>query len=518
MGNENSHGRSARHVGTLIAACIAGLAVNGSATAQGNDPIIFSFATVGDSRTDPGKPDATTLLTTSATGGVQSFTGTILPQDNEWVQNTAALGAILSGIQAQNPNLLFFNGDMIFGYGRPILPTAWANGKPNSWTTAQTVSPDSVFEIAQYAYWRGMVANLFLAGTYVLPVPGNHETQCSYSAEPYTSSAPNPNCATTTANPSGVTGPVNGTGKTAYADNENMFRFNMSDLVSDLMTNIRFSDVTGYFPMSPNGLTATNAPVGDTITSPTPTNLSNGPITGEQQYLSYSFDILAQQGLLLHFAVINTDPSGADSTAPAAWLASDFAAAKSRGAVKYFVFGHKPAFTYNYAAITGGTVAPPTTNSPGPGGLDANYIVSGTAPNLTYATPWRDTFWSVIAQYGATYFSGHEHTVNVAKYADPTGTSTNTPYQVIVGSGGSPFDDKLVTTGTLNGVTCNSSKPCEPTFTNPYDRYYAWALVSVHQSGNVSLQVNGFADTPLSPSLTYSNVQDLSIYDVATLQ
>jgi hypothetical protein len=337
------------------------------------------------------------------------------------VTNTQAFATILAGIQSQDPNLLFFNGDMIFGYGRPTLPTAWANGKPNSWTTAQTVSPDTIFEIAQYAYWRGLVAPLFLTGTYVMPVPGNHETQCSYSAEPYTSGSPNPNCNTAAQG--------NLTGKTAYADNENMFRFNMGDLVADLSTNIRFSDVTGYYALSPSGLTQATAPAAST---------NNGPITSNQAELSYSFDIQAQPGLLLHFAVINTDPAGADSTAPTDWLASDLAAAKARGAAgnnvtKYFVFGHKPAFTYNYAAATGGSVNPPTTNSPGPGGLDANYVTSGTAPNLVYTQPYRNAFWSVIVQYGATYFSGHEHTVNVSQNADPTGTYPGTPYQVIVG-------------------------------------------------------------------------------------
>src|ERR1700761_5540791 len=218
----------------VLIASFASLAGFGMVHAQSSDPVIFSFATVGDSRTDPAKADATTFLAANmnplAQGGAPSLTGAILPQDNEWVTNTQAFGTILSNIQAQNPNLLFFNGDMIFGYGRPILPTAWANGKPNSWTTAQTVSPDAIFEYVQYAYWRGMIANLFLNGTYVIPVPGNHETQCSYSAEPYTSSAPNPNCNTTASG--------NMTGKTAYADNENMFRFNTSDLVQDLVTNI----------------------------------------------------------------------------------------------------------------------------------------------------------------------------------------------------------------------------------------------------------------------------------------
>lgn len=489
-----------------VTAPVLGLAlaaVAGGAFAQSVDQVVFSFATVGDSRTDPNKPDATTLLANpspQSQGGVPSLTGTILPQDNLWVQNTQALATIITGIQSQNPNLLFFNGDMVFGYGRPILPTAWANGKPNSWTSAQSVSPDTVFEFVQYAYWRGMIANLFLTGTYVLPVPGNHETQCSYSAAPYSTTSPNLNCNT---NKQG-----NLTGKTAYADNENMFRFNMGDLVSDLTTNIRFSNVTGYIPQNPNGLTQTTAPVGDTVTAPTPTNLSNGPISGDQHYLSYSFDIQAAPGLLLHFAVINTDPSGADTTAPAAWLSSDFAAAKGRGASKYFVFGHKAAFTYNYLAATAGTsVLPPSTNNPGPGGLDANYTTVTNGGTTQYPTPFRDTFWSVITQYNATYFVGHEHTVNVARFADPTGTYSGTPYQVIVGSGGSPFDDKLV-------GTCSATAPpgcVEPTLTNPFDRYYAWALVQVHASGNVSLQVSGFSDQ-------FGPIQDLSIYDVATLQ
>jgi hypothetical protein len=473
-----------RRASVACAVSIAAMS-SGLAHAQVSDPVVFSFATVGDSRTDPNKPDATTLLANpnpTGQGGVPSLTGTILPQDNEYVQNTQAFGAILAGIQAQNPNLLFFNGDMVYGYGRPSLPAAWANGKPNSWTSAQSVSPDTVFEYVQYAYWRGMVANLFLNGTYVIPVPGNHETQCSYSAAPYSATSPNPGCDNTSQG--------NLSGKTAYADNENMFRFNTGDLVQDLVTNIRFSNVTGYFATSVNGLTQTTAPQ----SSP-----NNGPISSDQRDLTYSFDIQAQPGLLLHFAVINTDPAGADATAPSDWLANDFSAAKQRGASKFFVFGHKPAFTYNYAAATGGSITPPATN-PGPGGLDANY-------NAQLVPTLRNTFWSIITQYNATYFSGHEHTVNVAKFADPTGTYQGTPYQVVVGSGGSPFDDKLVgTCSTTNPPGCT-----EPVLTHPYDRYYAWALVSVHASGKVSLQVSGFNDK-------FGPVQDLKIYDVPTLQ
>ena len=97
----------------------------------------------------------------------------------------------------------------------------------------------------------------------------------------------------------------------------------------------------------------------------------------------------------------------------------------------------------------------------------------------------RNAFWSVIAQYNATYFCGHEHTVNVSQHGDPTGVSTATPYQVLVGSGGSPFDDKLV-------GACPSCQ--EPQLTNFSDRYYAWALVQVHASGAVSMTAYGFND------------------------
>jgi hypothetical protein len=490
MQNQEPGRLATRHFMASVTAIaiVSAIALGDFAGAQANDPVIFSFATLGDSRTDPNKPDATTLLANpspTTEGGMPSLSGTILPQDNMWVQNTLAYGTILAGIQSQSPNLLFFNGDMIFGYGRPILPTAWANGIPNSWNTAQTVTPDVIFEYIQYAYWRGMVANLFLTGTYVIPVPGNHETQCSYSAAPYSTSNPNPNCNTAAQG--------NLTGKTAYADNENAFRANMGDLVQDLVTNLRFSNVSGYYAQNVTGLTQASAPAASAL---------NGPITGNQAELSYSFDIQAQSGTLLHFVVINTDPSGADTTAPTDWLATDFANAHARGVGNIFVFGHKAAFTYNYAAATGGKVTPPLTNSPGPGGLDANYTTTTVNGVTTYGEPYRNAFWSLIAEYNATYFSGHEHTVNVSQNPDPTGTYASTPYQVIVGSGGSPFDDKL--SGTCPNCT-------EPKLTNPFDRYYAWALVQVHQSGNVSMTIHGFSDQ-------FGPTTDLSLYDVPTLQ
>ena len=462
--------------------------------------MVFSFATVGDSRQDLAAPDPTTLLAegsqpgaASQFGGTTSYTGSQLPQDQQWTTNTRAWAAIETGIQSQGANLLFFNGDMIFGYGRPVLPSGWSSGQPNSWTTPQTIYPDAFFQYTQYAFWRGTIAPLFESGTYVLPVPGNHETQCSYSALPYTS---NPNCNTKSKTQSNtgtgappVTTFVNGTGKTAYAENETAFRNNMGDLIQDLVNNYRFSNVTGFYPQNVNGLTASTAAVAST---------NNGAITGSQVDLSYSFELTVAPGLILHFAVINTDPSGADSTPPADWLAADFAAAYARGVSHFFVFGHKPAFTYNYNANDGEAADVGA-------GLDGltNYPTTPSAYVLTY----RNAFWQVIAQYGATYFSGHEHTVNVNTFPDQTGTYATTPFQVIVGSGGSPFDDKLVGTCTSGNTGCVEPTP----FANPYDRYYAWALVQVHQSGNVTMQVSGFNDQ-------FGPTQDLTIYDQASLQ
>src|SRR5271156_5567795 len=94
--------------------CSLAVLVTGAAAAQSFDPVVFSFATVGDSRQDPSKADPTTFLV--GTPGVPSLTGTLLPQDAEYLQISAATNAILAGVQSQAPNLLFFNGDMIYGY------------------------------------------------------------------------------------------------------------------------------------------------------------------------------------------------------------------------------------------------------------------------------------------------------------------------------------------------------------------------------------------------------------------
>ncbi len=391
------------------------------APAQAADPVVFSFATVGDSRQDPVNADPTTLL--------PNTTGTLLKQDAIWLQNTKAWARILRTIQSQKTNMLFMNGDMIMGYGHAKVPGSWATTAPN---LSQVVNSDLVKFYTQYAYWRGMVANMMETGTYVIPVAGNHETECN-------------NAVTTNGIPC-----ANGN-KKAVIENEDAWRANMSDLVEDLNTNQRFQSVVGSPALNVAGLTAATAPQAiDTLGG---TN---------QADLSYSFDLNTAGGLL-HFAVVNTDPTGNDTHAPTAWLAADLAAAQTRGAAKYFVFGHKPAFTYNY--LVSGTLAAQ--------GLDADVAA-------------RNAFWKVVAQYNAAYFAGHEHSTFADQHPDPTGTfPAANPWHVLVGGGGSPFDDKLV--GVCPACT-------EPALAHPADRYYAWAVVRVRQSGAVSMDLYGFND------------------------
>jgi hypothetical protein len=215
-------------------------------------------------------------------------------------------------------------------------------------------------------------------------------------------------------------------GKKAQIENENAWRANMGDLIIDA---VRFRAIVGA--------DATNVNV-----------QNNGAYDGlstDQTQLSYSFDVGDS-----HFAVVNTDPVGRDNVAPAGWLASDLGSASGRGARHFFVFGHKPAYTYYF-----GTNTPP---NPGVSGLDK-------------VPASRDAFWNVIEQYGATYFCGHEHEFNMMQ---PKGSA----WQVLVGSGGSPFD----------------AKPTETTLNPASDRTYAWATVKIRRSGKVDITAYGFSD------------------------
>lgn len=322
------------------------------------DPVVMSFATVGDSRTD------------AATAQTR--------QDKLFLQNTKALARIFREVEAARPAALFFNGDMIMGY-----------------------TSDVAIINRQYAYWRGMAAQLMESGTYVLPVSGNHEMQFKGKD----------------ADGKGI--------KVARTENEQTWRDNMGDLIVDVA---RFKAVTGK---EASAFDVANAPA------------VGGPdqIQTSQSQLSYSFDVGNS-----HFAVINTDPVGNDGHGPAHWLEDDFSQAKARGATHFFAFGHKPAYTYYFK----------------PGierdGMDI-YPDNATA------------FWSVIERYKGAYFCGHQHIFNAQQPALAAGGKA---WQIMVGSGGSPF----------------SAKPGDTR--NPQDRMVAWALVRVHASGKVQVDVYGF--------------------------
>lgn len=339
------------------------------------EKLLLRFATFGDSRHDP------------AAEGISA-------QDRIWIQNTRVLSRMTREIEERKPQLLFFNGDMINGY----------------------TADRSVLD-RQYAYWRGMVAHLFERGTYVIPVPGNHETQVRSK---------------------------DSSGKTlklATASNEDAWRANMGDLIID---RIRWKEIVGSNLASWSEMNYPPIGGADNIQS-------------NQQQLSFSFDLRG-----MHFVVINTDAAGNDGRAPVAWLEGDLKAAAARGVKQFFVFGHRPAYTYMFtpkAEIVGLDLFPEN----------------------------RKAFWGLIERYHATYFCGHEHIYNLMQ---PEISSGGKSWQVLVGSGGSPFDAK-------KGET-----------ENPADRVYAWGEVAVYSSGRVTLDVYGFdefyADTKHLKSLEIS--------------
>ncbi|NBV22780.1 MAG: hypothetical protein EBS05_12805 [Proteobacteria bacterium] len=115
--------------------CLLGAPRSATAATPTPDPVIFRFATVGDSRNDP---------------EAEGLSG----QDHRWAQNTRVLARICQEVEAQKPHAFFFNGDMIYGY------------------TTNRQKLDS-----EYAFWRGMLAGMGERGVCVLPVPGNHEVQ-----------------------------------------------------------------------------------------------------------------------------------------------------------------------------------------------------------------------------------------------------------------------------------------------------------------------------------------------------
>lgn len=327
------------------------------------DEVVFTFATVGDSRYDAKIADAT-------------------PEEKLWQQHVRPFSRILREIGAQKPQALFFNGDMIMGYT----------------TNAHVLD-------RQYAYWRGMVAGLIDSGVYLVPVPGNHEVQIPEVRD-------------------GVTN------KWAHPAGENSWRTNMGDLI---LNTKRWHELTG-------------ARVHEWNVDHRPEVGGPDGIRTDQSQLSYSFDCRG-----IHFCIINTDAVGLDSKAPNHWLAGDLSAARVRGNRHLFVFGHKMAYTYQFRSK--GTHLPK--------GLD---IVA----------PDRDAFWGIMEQYGATYFCGHEHIYHAMR---PRPDGPNPSWQIIAGSGGSPFE----------------AAPGDST--NPNDRKYVWVLVKVYASGRVMMEAYGFDDT-----------------------
>lgn len=341
---------------------------------QGGDteksPVIFHFSSVGDSRTDERVPG-------------------ISAQDKRWLTASPVLSRMIKEVSHAKSEALFFNGDMIMGY-----------------------SKDPVDTERQYAFWRGMMATLMEAGTYVVPVPGNHEVQMP-------------------------TKTPEGTIKLAQPYLEKQWRDNMGDLIIDVQ---RWNQIVKK-PITHWDITNTSTPELDKVQT-------------AQTQLNYSFDVGQ-----IHFTVLNTDPVGSDNVVSSSWLSRDFQAAKARGAVTFLAFGHKMPFTY-FPEVGGKTQAD---------GLDVKPAE-------------RDAFWSVIESYGATYFCGHEHVYDASQ---PLKAQGGKSWQIIVGSGGSPFSVKKEDTK------------------NPKDRMYAWADVKVRQNGALNVRIMGF-DEQMGPTKVIS--------------
>jgi len=339
-----------------------------STNVRNDNDVLLSFATVGDSRAEEGAAELTA-------------------QDKIWLQNTPVITRIAREVEHQRPNFFFFNGDMIMGY-----------------------KTDSNYLNRQYAFWRGMMSGLLESGTYLIPVPGNHEVQ-EKTKDPATGK----------------------TVKLARQSNEDAWRANMGDLIIDAT---RWNRLLGE---SPGAWSVENTP---TVGGP-------DGITTDQRQLSYSFDFRQA-----HFTVINTDAVGQDGRAPVQWLAQDLAAAQQRGAKYFFVFGHKPAYSYKYSASM--------TKIEGFDQFPDN----------------QKAFWDLMEQYSATYFCGHQHIFHIEQ---PRAADGGHAYQVLVGSGGSPLDSPAGETSVAT------------------DHMYAWVGVELMRAGELRLTAYGF-DEPRGPA------------------
>ena len=167
----------------------------------------------------------------------------------------------------------------------------------------------------------------------------------------------------------------------------------------------------------------------------------NGPGVGgadslqtDQSHLSYSFDFKDA-----HFLALNTDPVGKDWHVPNAWVASDLAAARSKGAKHIFVIAHKPAYPY------------PTVPTDG----------------LVMDQVARDAFWTSLNNNQVEgMFSAHNH---VYYRSQPTGHT----WMVINGNGGTPIDATADTT------------------LRPTGTFFGYTLVTVTNSGRVFSKAYG---------------------------
>ena len=82
---------------------------------HGNDKVILSFSTVGDSRQDPEFPDPSVVQRGKKGVGKcpepfedgLSVNPGLSGQDCKWLQNTKAWARIINSIQKQKPNLFF---------------------------------------------------------------------------------------------------------------------------------------------------------------------------------------------------------------------------------------------------------------------------------------------------------------------------------------------------------------------------------------------------------------------------
>jgi hypothetical protein len=190
----------------------------------------------------------------------------------------------------------------------------------------------------------------------------------------------------------------------------------------------------------------------------------NGPTAGgadalptDQSKLTYSFDFKDA-----HFVALNTDPVGMDWHVPNAWVATDLAAARARGAKHIFAIGHKPAYPY------------PTVPTDG----------------LSFDPAARDAFWTSLSNNQVeAMFSAHNH---VYYRSQPTGKT----WMVIAGNGGTPID-----------ATADNTIPSTGS-------YFGYTLVTVTNSGRVfsksfgrDVPAAGYAAAPVSATTLRDSIE-----------